>query len=199
METKNTYGYARVSTISQHDDRQRLAMVEFGVEENFIFTDKQSGKDFDRPAYQTLLGLLGAGDTLVVKSLDRLGRNYDEMLEQWRIITKEKGAAVVVLDLPLLDTREKRDGDLTGTLISDIVLQLFSYVAQTEREMNHQRTMEGIAIAKSKGVQLGRIPIAKPKNYEYIFDEWKKGELSEREAARILNVSRPTFHKWTHE
>ena len=98
MEKKITYGYARVSTIAQHDDRQRLAMVEFGVEENFIFTDKQSGKDFDRPAYQTLLGLLGAGDTLVVKSLDRLGRNYDEMLEQWRIITKEKGAAVVVLD-----------------------------------------------------------------------------------------------------
>ena len=174
-------------------------MVEFGVEENFIFTDKQSGKDFDRPAYQALLGLIGAGDTLVVKSLDRLGRNYAEMLEQWRIITKEKGAAVVVLDLPLLDTRAKRDGDLTGTLISDIVLQLFSYVAQTEREMNHQRTVEGIAVAKAKGVQFGRIPITKPQNYEYIFSEWKKGELSEREAARILNVSRPTFHKWTHE
>ena len=194
-----TYGYIRVSTIAQHDDRQRLAMVEFGVKENFIFTDKQSGKDFDRPAYQTLLGLLGAGDTLVVKSLDRLGRNYDEMLEQWRIITKEKGAYIVILDLPLLDTREKRVGDLTGTLISDIVLQLFSYVAQTEREMNHQRTMEGIAAAKAKGIQFGRTPLIKPENFEKIYAEWKKGALSEREAARILNVSRPTFHKWTHK
>ena len=199
MEKKNTYGYARVSTIGQHDDRQRLAMVEFGVKENFIFTDKQSGKDFDRPAYQTLLGLLGAGDTLVVKSLDRLGRNYDEMLEQWRIITKEKGAYIVILDLPLLDTREKRAGDLTGTLISDIVLQLFSFVAQTEREMNHQRTMEGIAAAKAKGIQFGRTPLIKPENFEKIYAEWKKGALSEREAARILNVSRPTFHKWTHK
>ena len=194
-----TYGYIRVSTIAQHDDRQRLAMVEFGVKENFIFTDKQSGKDFDRPAYQTLLGLLGAGDTLVVKSLDRLGRYYDEMLEQWRIITKEKGAYIVILDLPLLDTREKRVGDLTGTLISDIVLQLFSYVAQTEREMNHQRTMEGIAAAKAKGIQFGRTPLIKPENFEKIYAEWKKGALSEREAARILNVSRPTFHKWTHK
>ena len=112
MENK-TYGYIRVSTIAQHDDRQRLAMEEFGVEEQFLFADKQSGKDFDRPVYQALLGQIGAGDTLVVKSLDRLGRNYDEMLEQWRIITKEKGAFIVILDLPLLDTREKRVGDLT--------------------------------------------------------------------------------------
>ena len=196
---KKTYGYIRVSTIAQHDDRQRLAMEEFGVEEQFLFADKHSGKDFDRPAYQALLGQIGAGDTLVVKSLDRLGRNYDEMLEQWRIITKEKGAYIVILDLPLLDTREKRVGDLTGTLISDIVLQLFSYVAQTEREMNHQRTMEGIAAAKAKGIQFGRTPLIKPENFEKIYAEWKKGALSEREAARILNVSRPTFHKWTHK
>ena len=196
---KKIYGYIRVSTIAQHDDRQRLAMKEFGVEEQFLFADKQSGKDFDRPAYQALLGQIGAGDTLVVKSLDRLGRNYDEVLEQWRIITKEKGAFIVILDLPLLDTREKRVGDLTGTLISDIVLQLFSYVAQTEREMNHQRTMEGIAAAKAKGTQFGRTPLIKPDNFESIYAEWKKGALSEREAARILNVSRPTFHKWTHK
>ena len=196
---KKTYGYIRVSTIAQHDDRQRLAMEEFGVEEQFLFADKQSGKDFDRPAYQALLGQIGAGDTLVVKSLDRLGRSYNEVLEQWRIITKEKGAFIVILDLPLLDTREKRVGDLTGTLISDIVLQLFSYVAQTEREMNHQRTMEGIAAAKAKGTQFGRTPLIKPENFENIYAEWKKGALSEREAARILNVSRPTFHKWTHK
>lgn len=138
----NIYGYIRVSTTLQNDDRQWMAMDEFGVARERVFVDKQSGKDFDRPAYQDLLGRLSSGDTLVVKSLDRLGRKYDEMLEQWRIITKEKGAAIVVLDLPLLDTRERRAGDLTGILISDIVLQLFSYVAQTEREMNHQRTME---------------------------------------------------------
>lgn len=138
----NIYGYIRVSTTLQKDDRQWMAMDEFGVARERVFVDKQSGKDFDRPAYQDLLGRLSSGDTLVVKSLDRLGRKYDEMLEQWRIITKEKGAAIVVLDLPLLDTRKRRAGDLTGILISDIVLQLFSYVAQTEREMNHQRTME---------------------------------------------------------
>ena len=174
-------------------------MDEFGVARDFVFVDKQSGKDFDRPAYQDLLGRLSTGDVLVVKSLDRLGRKYDEMLEQWRIITKEKGAYIVILDLPLLDTREKRAGDLTGTLISDIVLQLFSFVAQTEREMNHQRTMEGIAAAKAKGTQFGRTPLIKPENFDSIYSEWKKGTLSEREAARILNVSRPTFHKWTHK
>lgn len=199
MEKKITYGYIRVSTALQRDDRQRLAMADFGVEENFIFADKQSGKDFDRPAYQTLLGLLGAGDTLVVKSLDRLGRNYDEMLEQWRIITKEKGAAVVVLDLPLLDTREKRAGDLTGTLISDIVLQIFSYVAQTEREMNHQRTMEGIAAAKKRGVKFGRPALKKPKNFARVKKEWQEGNISEAEAARKLGVARSTFHKWAQK
>ena len=164
----NIYGYIRVSTTLQNDDRQWLAMDEFGVAREFVFVDKQSGKDFDRPAYQDLLGRLSMGDTLVVKSLDRLGRKYDEMLEQWRIITKEKGAAIVVLDLPLLDTRERRTGDLTGILILDIVLQLFSYVAQTEREMNHQRTMEGIAAAKARGVQFGRKPMEKPKGFEAV-------------------------------
>lgn len=120
-----TYGYIRVSTISQRDDRQRLAMEEFGVPQKFVFADKQSGKDFNRPAYKKLLKKISKGDVLVIKSLDRLGRNYSEMLEEWRIITKEKGASVVVLDLPLLDTREKRAGDLTGRLISDIVLEFF--------------------------------------------------------------------------
>ena len=195
----NIYGYIRVSTTLQNDDRQWLAMDEFGVARDFVFVDKQSGKDFDRPAYQDLLGRLSSGDTLVVKSLDRLGRKYDEMLEQWRIITKEKGAAIVVLDLPLLDTRERRAGDLTGILISDIVLQLFSYVAQTEREMNHQRTMEGIAAAKARGVQFGRKPMEKPSGFEAVCEAWKRQEISEAEAARRLGVSRFTFHKWTHE
>ena len=195
----NIYGYIRVSTTLQNDDRQWLAMDEFGVAREFVFVDKQSGKDFDRPAYRDLLGRLSMGDTLVVKSLDRLGRKYDEMLEQWRIITKEKGAAIVVLDLPLLDTRERRTGDLTGILISDIVLQLFSYVAQTEREMNHQRTMEGIAAAKARGVQFGRKPMEKPKGFEAVHEAWERQEISEAEAARRLRVSRFTFHKWTHE
>ena len=195
----NIYGYIRVSTTLQNDDRQWMAMDEFGVARERVFVDKQSGKDFDRPAYQDLLGRLSSGDTLVVKSLDRLGRKYDEMLEQWRIITKEKGAAIVVLDLPLLDTRERRTGDLTGILISDIVLQLFSYVAQTEREMNHQRTMEGIAAAKARGVQFGRKPMEKPKGFDAVREAWERQEISEAEAARRLRVSRFTFHKWTHE
>ena len=199
MKNKTTYGYIRVSTVGQHEDRQRIAMEEFGIKEKFIFADKQSGKDFDRPAYQALLRQLDAGDTLVVKSLDRLGRNYDEVLEQWRIITKEKGAFIVILDIPLLDTREKRVGDLTGTLISDIVLQLFSYVAQTEREMNHQRTMEGIAAARARGVKFGRPSIEKPENFEIISKLWERKEISEREAARRLKVARATFHKWTHK
>ncbi len=196
---KKTYGYIRVSTVAQNDDRQWMAMADFGVSKEFVYADKQSGKDFERPAYQDLMKRLSAGDTLVVKSLDRLGRDYNEMLEQWRIITKEKGAAIVVLDLPLLDTRNKCGNDLTGTLISDIVLQLFSYVAQTERDMNLQRTMEGIAAAKARGVRFGRRPMEKPETYEIIRTLWERGEMSEREAAHKLGVSRPTFHKWAHE
>ena len=142
---------------------------------------------------------LKRGDTLVVKSLDRLGRNYHEMLEQWRIITQEKGAFMVVLDLPLLDTRIRCGDDLTGALIADIVLQLFSYVAQTERDMNRQRTMEGIAAAKKRGVRFGRKPKERPETYASVYAEWAAGEISEREAARRLGVSRATFHKWSHE
>ena len=151
MENK-IYGYVRVSTKEQNLDRQLLAMREFGVLEKQIYQDKLSGKDFERPSYRRLLKKLKPGDTLVIKSIDRLGRNYDEILEQWRIITKEKGAAVVVLDMPLLDTRQGRD--LTGTLIADIVLQLLSYVAQTERDFIRQRQAEGIAAAKAR--EIGR-------------------------------------------
>lgn len=132
---EKTYGYIRVSTREQNEDRQRIAMREFGVPEEHIYLDKQSGKDFERPQYQALTRQMERGDTLVIKSIDRLGRNYDEILEQWRLLTKEKGVAIVVLDMPLLDTRQGRD--LTGTLIADIVLQLLSYVAEKEREFIH--------------------------------------------------------------
>jgi len=150
-----TYGYCRVSTREQNEDRQLIAMREFGVDDGNVFTDKQSGKDFRRPSYRKLLKRLKVGDTLVVKSIDRLGRDYEEILEQWRIITKEKQSAVVVLDIPLLDTRQK-ERDLTGTLIADLVLQILSYVAQTEREFIHQRQAEGIEAAKARGVSRGQ-------------------------------------------
>ena len=154
------YGYARVSSREQNEQRQAIALTQFGLSEKCIYVDKQSGRDFERPQYRRLIRKLKGGDTLVVKSIDRLGRNYEEILEHWRIITKKKAAAIVVLDMPLLDTRKSRD--LTGTLIADIVLQLLSYVAQTEREFIHQRQAEGIAAAKARGVQFGRRPKEKP-------------------------------------
>ncbi len=190
------YGYIRVSTISQRDDRQWLAMEDFGIPKECIFVDRQSGKDFDRPAYSEMMERLNPGDTLVVKSLDRLGRNYDEMTRQLDIITKEKEAAIVVIDLPLLDTRNKYGDDLTAKLISNLVIQVFSYVAETERNMNHQRTMEGLAAARARGVQLGRKPMKKPAGYKGIRERWKAGEVSARKAAEILGVSTPTFLKW---
>ena len=193
----NIYGYVRVSTKEQHLDRQLLAMRGFGIPEKQIFQDKLSGKDFDRPAYQRLLKKIKPGDTLVIKSIDRLGRNYDEILEQWRVITKEKGAAIVVLDMPLLDTRQGRD--LTGTLIADIVLQLLSYVAQTEREFIRQRQAEGIIAARAKGINLGRRPKEKPAEFPDVVTKWQAGALSARTAAEQLGVSRGTFIKWTQQ
>lgn len=189
-----TYGYVRVSTKDQNEARQVIAMQEFGINERSVFVEKQSGKDFNRPQYKKLLRKLKAGDTLVIKSIDRLGRNYDEIIEQWRIITKEKQAAIVVLDMPLLDTRQGRD--LTGTLIADIVLQLLSYVAQTEREFIKRRQAEGIAAAKQRGVHFGPKPIQKPENYECCRSAWECGELSAREAGKRLGVSHNTFLKW---
>lgn len=191
------YGYARVSTKEQNEERQLLALREFGIDEKMIFVDKQSGKDFERPKYKKLLKKLKPGDTLVIKSIDRLGRNYDEILEQWRIITKEKRAAIVVLDMPLLDTRQNRD--LTGTLIADIVLQLLSYVAQTEREFIRQRQAEGIAAAKARGVQFGRKPMVRPPEYEELKTLWQSKEISAREAAKKLNISHRTFLLWVNE
>ena len=193
------YGYIRVSTISQRDDRQWLAMEDFGIPKECVFVDKQSGKDFDRPAYREVMERLAPGDTLVVKSLDRLGRNYDEMTHQLDIITKEKEAAIVVIDLPLLDTRNKYGDDLTAKLISNLVIQVFSYVAETERNMNHQRTMEGLAAARARGVKLGRKPKDKPKGYETVLAQWQNKSLSARKAAEKLEVSLPTFLKWARE
>ena len=189
-----TYGYVRVSTKEQNEDRQVIAMGEFGVQSSNIIMDKQSGKDFDRPGYRRLVRRLKAGDTLVIKSIDRLGRNYDEILEQWRLLTKEKQVAIVVLDMPLLDTRQGRD--LTGVLIADIVLQLLSYVAQTEREFNRQRQAEGIAAAKARGVHFGRNFKERGENYGSVMAAWKRGELSDRAAARELGVAHGTFQRW---
>lgn len=188
------YGYARVSTREQNEDRQMIALRQFGVQPAHIFLDKQSGRDFNRPAYRKMLKMLREGDTLVIKSIDRLGRNYEDILEQWRIITKEKKAAVVVLDIPLLDTRQNRN--LTGTLIADIVLQLLSYVAQTEREFIHQRQAEGIAAARQRGVRFGPPCKERPANYEACLAAWQEGEISAREAARRLHIAHKTFLRW---
>ncbi|MBQ8616640.1 MAG: recombinase family protein [Oscillospiraceae bacterium] len=191
------YGYVRVSSKDQNEARQMIAMREFGVDEHHICVEKQSGKDFNRPQYKRLIRKIKAGDTLVIKSIDRLGRNYDEIIEQWRIITKEKQAAIVVLDMPLLDTHRGRD--LTGTLIADIVLQLLSYVAQTERELIKRRQAEGIAAAKAQGVRFGPKPMSKPDTFDEFAEAWKRKEISAREAGRRLNVCHKTFLKWVKE
>ena len=191
------YGYVRVSTREQNEERQMIALGEFGVPGGNIYIDKQSGKDFERTGYRRLLRKLREGDTLVIKSIDRLGRNYEEILAQWRTITKEKKAAIVVLDMPLLDTRQNRD--LTGTLIADIVLQLLSYVAQTEREFIRQRQQEGIAAAKARGVKFGRAPLERTAEFYELAEKWNKNEVSARAAAKCLGISHNTFIRWCGE
>lgn len=191
------YGYARVSSREQNEQRQLIALREFGIESSRIYVDKQSGKNFERTQYQWLLHKIRCGDTLVIKSIDRLGRNYEEILEQWRVITKEKQVGIVVLDMPLLDTRQNRD--LTGTLIADIVLQLLSYVAQTEREFIHQRQAEGIAAAKQQGIKFGRRPMERPKEFKKLKEQWQKGEVSARGAAKQLGITHRTFLLWVNE
>ncbi len=191
------YGYVRVSTQEQNTQRQLIALTEFGICEKQIYIDKQSGKDFQRQGYQRLMRKIKSGDTVVIKSIDRLGRNYEEILQQWRIITKEKGAYIIVLDMPLLNTRKEKD--LTGTLIADIVLQLLSYVAQTEREFIRQRQAEGIAAAKAQGVRFGRTPMERPKEFSAVKAQWQSGSLSARAAARRLGITHGTFLRWARE
>lgn len=185
------YGYARVSTQVQNEARQLAALRDFGVAEENIIIEKRSGKDFNRPRYQWLVEKLHIGDVLVTQSIDRLGRNYSEILDQWRLITKERKAAIVVLDMPLLDTREDRD--LTGILIADIVLQLLSYVAQKERESIRQRQTEGIAAAQARGVHCGRRRLHVPEGFADVAAQWESGGLSATVAAAKLGMSRDTF------
>ncbi len=190
----NQYAYIRVSSKEQNEERQRAAMLEYGVPAKNIILDKQSGKDFERQGYKRLMKKLKRGDILIIKSIDRLGRNYHEILEQWRILTKEKEAAIVVLDMPLLDTRQNRD--LTGVLIADIVLQLLSYVAETEHKFIRQRQAEGIAAARARGANLGRRPKDRPPEFAAVKAAWENGEISARSAARRLKINHMTFKRW---
>ena len=187
----NTYGYIRVSTRDQNEDRQLIAMRELSIPEKNVFLDKQSGKDFERPQYKKLVKKLKPDDLLYIKSIDRLGRNYGEVLEQWRILTKEKGIDIVVMDMPLLDTR--RGKDLMGTFLSDIVLQVLSFVAENERTNIRQRQAEGIAAAKARGVRFGRPPRPLPENYHSAYQRWKAGAITGTAAARECGMPLATF------
>ncbi|MCD7717101.1 MAG: recombinase family protein [Lachnospiraceae bacterium] len=185
------YGYVRVSTKEQNEDRQMIAMREKQVPERNILLDKQSGKDFNRPMYQQMLKKIKQGDLLYIKSIDRLGRNYQEIQEQWRILTKEKGIDICVIDMPLLDTRQGKD--LVGTFVSDIVLQVLSFVAENERTNIRQRQAEGIAAAKARGVWCGRIPAPLPNNFDDCYKRWKSGKITCANAARECGMPVSTF------
>ena len=192
MEQIKIYGYIRVSTREQNEDRQKAALLEMGVQESHIYMDKLSGKNFERPQYKKLLKKLDKNSVLFVKSIDRLGRNYKDLNEQWRIITKEKCADIVVIDMPLLDTR--REKNLLGTFISDIVLALLSYVAENERMNIRQRQAEGIAAAKERGVKFGRPPLPMPDNFYQIHKDWRNGKISMEVAAKACNMCPKTFY-----
>ncbi len=192
MEDINIYGYMRVSSKEQNEDRQKIALTEMGVPENNIYMDKQSGKDFERTQYKRLLRKLNENSVLYIKSIDRLGRNYGELNEQWRIITKEKKADIVVIDMPLLDTR--REKNLLGTFISDVVLALLSYVAENERTNIKQRQAEGIAAAKARGVKFGRPPLPIPENFYQMHKDWRAGKIKIEEAAKACNMCPKTFY-----
>lgn len=186
------YGYIRVSTREQNEDRQRLALAALPVPEENIYMDKQSGRDFERPQYRRLVRRLRRDDLLYVKSIDRLGRNYSEILEQWRMLTKEKGVDIAVLDMPLLDTR--RGKDLMGTFLSDIVLQVLSFVAENERDNIRQRQAEGIAAAKARGVRFGRPPLPLPDNFHMLHQAWRGQKITLRQAARACGMPTGTFY-----
>lgn len=192
MEDINVYGYMRVSSKEQNEDRQKIALTEMGVPENNIYMDKQSGKDFERTQYKRLLRKLNENSVLYIKSIDRLGRNYGELNEQWRIITKEKKSDIVVIDMPLLDTR--REKNLLGTFISDVVLALLSYVAENERTNIKQRQAEGIAAAKARGVKFGRPPLPIQENFYQMHKDWRAGKITIEEAAKACNMCPKTFY-----
>lgn len=194
---EEVYGYIRVSSKDQNEDRQRIAMEEQGIFNKNIYMDKLSGKDFDRPAYRKLMKKLKKGNLLYIKSIDRLGRNYEEIIEQWRIITKEKGADIVVIDMPLLDTR--RGKDLMGTFLSDIVLQVLSFVAQNERENIHQRQAEGIAAAKAKGIRFGRPPKVIPLNFADIVEKWSNKKITVEQVTELCGMGESTFYRRVRE
>ncbi len=191
------YGYVRVSTKEQNEDRQLIALDECGIKIDKIYMDKQSGKDFDRTEYKKMIKRLKCGDVLVIKSIDRLGRNYEEILNQWREITKVKKADIIVLDMPILDTTQNKD--LLGTLISDLVLQLLSYVAENERTNIRQRQAEGIAAAKAKGIKFGRRRRYNPLDYIEIYEKTAAKQLKVMEAAAIMGVSESTYHRMKRE
>lgn len=186
------YGYCRVSGKDQNEGRQLIAMKEMGVQEDNIFIDKQSGKDFNRPKYKKLIRKLKNDDLIYIKSIDRLGRNYEDIIEQWKIITKEKQADIVVIDMPILDTR--RGKDLMGTFLADIVLAVLSYVAENERTAIRQRQAEGIAVAKARGVRFGPAPMPLPDNFHEVYQEWKHKKITVSEAACKCQMARSTFY-----
>ena len=188
----SVYGYIRVSSKDQKEDRQQIALKEVGVELQNIYVDKQSGKDFNRPQYKKMMRKLKKDDLLYIKSIDRLGRNYEEILQQWRILTKEKGVDIVVLDMPLLDTR--RGKDLMGTFLSDIVLQVLSFVAENERTNIKQRQAEGIAAAKAQGIKFGRPPLPLPDNFYEVHKAWRSKKITLKQAAEACNMPVGTFY-----
>lgn len=188
---QSVYGYIRVSTKDQNEERQLVALQEVGVVEKNIYLDKQSGKDFDRPQYKQLIRKLKRDDLLYIKSIDRLGRNYEEIQQHWRFLTKQKGVDIVVLDMPLLDTR--RGKDLMGTFLADIVLQVLSFVAENERTNIRQRQAEGIAVAKAKGIKFGRPPMPLPSNFQSVYQKWKQGEITGLNAAKQCGMPLSTF------
>ncbi len=188
----SVYGYIRVSSKDQKEDRQQIALKEVGVNLQNIYVDKQSGKDFNRPQYKKMLRKLKKDDLLYIKSIDRLGRNYEEILQQWRILTKEKGVDIVVLDMPLLDTR--RGKDLMGTFLSDIVLQVLSFVAENERTNIKQRQAEGIAAAKAQGIKFGRPPLPLPDNFYEVHKAWRSKKITLKQAAEACNMPVGTFY-----
>ena len=193
----NIYGYARVSSTDQNEDRQLDAMQEVGVPEKNIYLDKQSGKDFERPQYKKLVKKLQPGDLLYILSIDRLGRNYEEIQKHWRILTKESGVDICVIDMPLLDTRNGKD--LMGTFIADLVLQILSFVAQNERENIKKRQAEGIAAAKARGVPFGRPTVDAPDDFAKIIKAWEKKQLSIAEVLKQCNMSESTFYRRLRE